>query len=95
MTTETDLKNTVQQAIRAEQLLNDELIQRFIVECRGDLLAKFESCKLDDDKERLNAWNQSQVLNMFLAKFTKKIKEGKNAKLTLMDKVNNNIRKII
>jgi hypothetical protein len=95
MTTETDLKNTVQQAIRAEQLLSDELIQRFIVECRGDLLAKFESCKLDDDKERLNAWNQSQVLNMFLAKFTKKIKEGKNAKLTLMDKVNNNIRKII
>ena len=55
MNTETDLKNTVQQAIRAEQLLNDELLQRFIVECRGDLLAKFESCKLEDDKERLAA----------------------------------------
>jgi hypothetical protein len=95
MTTETDLKNTVQQAIRAEQLLNDELIQRFIVECRGDLLAKFESCKLDDDNERLAAWNQGQVLNMFLAKFTKKIKEGKNAKLTLLDRAKGAVRKII
>jgi hypothetical protein len=93
--TESELKNTIQMAQRAEQLLNDELIQRFIVECRGDLLAKFESCGLDDDKERLNVWNQSQVLNMFIAKFTKKIKEGKNAKLTLMDKAQGAIRRII
>jgi len=32
---------------------------------------------------------------MFLDKFTKQIKAGKNAQLTLMDKVNNNIKKII
>ena len=93
--TESELKNTIQIAQRAEQLLNDELIQRFIVECRGDLLAKFESCKLEDDKERQAVWNQSQVLNMFIAKFTKKIKEGKNAKLTLMDKAKGAVRKII
>jgi hypothetical protein len=95
MNTETDLKNIVQQAIRAEQLLNDELIQRFIIECRGDLLAKFESCELDDDKGRLNAWNQGQLLQMGIAKFTKKIKEGKNAKLTLMDRAKGAVRKII
>ena len=93
--TEIELKNTIQLAQRAEQLLNDELIQRFIVECRGDLLARFESCDLDDDRARQAAWNQSQVLNMFIAKFTKKIKEGKNAKLTLMDKAQSAIRRII
>lgn len=93
--TETELKNTVQKAHRAEQLLNDPLIQEFIISVRGDLLNKFESAKLDDEAERLAAWNQGQVLKLFMDKFDKQIKAGKNAQLTLMDKVNNNIRKII
>lgn len=93
--TETELKNTVQKAQRAEQLLNDPLIQEFIISVRGDLLNKFESTDLNSEKERLTAWNQGQVLKMFLDKFTKQIKAGKNAQLSLMDKVNNNIRNII
>ena len=93
--TETELKNTVQKAQRAEQLLNDPLMQEFIISVRGDLLNKFESTSLNSEDERLAAWNQGQVLKMFLDKFTKQIKAGKNAQLTLMDKVNNNIRKII
>jgi len=93
--TETELKNTVQLADRAELLLNDELIQRFIIECRGDLLSKFESTKLHDEKERRNAWQQAQVLNMFISKFTKKIKEGKNARLSLLDKAESAISRII
>jgi len=93
--TETELKNTVQKAHRAEQLLNDPLIQEFIISVRGDLLNKFESAKLGDEAERLAAWNQGQVLKLFMDKFDKQIKAGKNAQLTLMDKVNNNIRKII
>ena len=93
--TETELKNTVQKAQRAEQLLNDPMIQEFIISVRGDLLNKFESTGLNSEDERLAAWHQGQVLKMFLDKFTKQIKAGKNAQLTLMDKINNNIRKII
>ena len=93
--TEIELKNLVQKAQRADQLLNDPMIQEFIISVRGDLLNKFESAGLDSEKERLAAWHQGQVLKMFLDKFTKQIKAGKNAQLTLMDKVNSKIRKII
>ena len=93
--TEIELKNLVQKAQRADQLLNDPMIQEFIISVRGDLLNKFESAGLDSEKDRLAAWHQGQVLKMFLDKFTKQIKAGKNAQLTLMDKVNNKIRKII
>ena len=93
--TEIELKNLVQKAQRADQLLNDPMIQEFIISVRGDLLNKFESTDLNSEKVRLTAWNQCQVLKMFLDKFTKQIKAGKNAQLSLMDKVNNNIRKII
>ena len=93
--TETELKNTVQKAQRANELLNDPLMQEFIISVRGDLLNKFESTDLESEQERLAAWNQGQVLKLFLDKFTKQIKAGENAKFTLMDKINNNIRKII
>ena len=95
MRSETDLKNQVQRAQRAEQLLNDPMIQEFIVSLRGDLLNKFESTALDSEEERKSAWNQAQVLKDFLAKFTKSIKEGKNAKLTLMERANAQIKRII
>ena len=93
--TETELKNTVQKAQRADQLLNDPLIQEFIISLRGDLLNKFESTKLDNEKERLDAWQQSQVLNKFLDKFTKSIKDGKNAQLSLMERAKNHLRNVI
>ena len=95
MRSETDLKNQVQKAQRAEQLLNDPLIQEFIISLRGDLLNKFESTSLDDEEERTSAWHQSQVLNGFLDKFTKAIREGKNAKLTLMERANIKLQSII
>ena len=95
MKTEADLKNTIQKAQRAEQLLNDPMIQEFIIGVRGDLLNKFESTALSDNDERLSAWNQSQVLNKFLDKFTTSIKEGKSAKLTLMERANSKLRNII
>ena len=91
---EIDLKNTVQKAQRADQLLNDPMIQEFIISVRGDLLNKFESTALDGEKERLVAWNQGQVLKDFLGKFTKEIKAGKTAQ-TWMDKINSKISNII
>mgnify|MGYP000872790860 CR=1 FL=1 len=89
--TEIELKNLVQKAQRADQLLNDPMIQEFIISVRGDLLNKFESAGLDSEKERLAAWHQGQVLKMFLDKFTKQIKAGKNAQR----KTGNKKKKII
>jgi hypothetical protein len=94
MRSETDLKNDVQRATRADQLLNDPMIQEFIISLRGDLLNKFESTSLDNDAERMAAWHQSQVLNNFLDKFTKAIKKGKESRTLLgmlKDKIANRI----
>lgn len=95
MRSETELKNQIQKAQRADQLLNDPLIQEFIISLRGDLLNRFESTGLDNEKERTAAWNQSQVLNGFLDKFTKTIREGKNAKLTLIERANIKLQNVI
>ena len=92
---ETDLKNTIQKAQRADALLNDPLIQEFIISLRGDLLNKFESTSLEDEKERLAAWHQSQILNKFLDKFTKTIREGKNAQLSLVERAKIKLRNVI
>jgi len=96
--TESELRSAIQKAQRADELLNDPLIQEFIISIRGDLLNKFESTGLSNESERLSAWNQSQVLRLFLDKFTKTIKEGKNAELSLMDKIakaTNKLRNVI
>lgn len=89
------LKNLIQRANRADELLNDPMIQEFIISCRGDLLNEFESTGLRDEKARLNAWQQSQVLNKFLGKFTQSIKDGKNANLTLMERTKIKLRNVI
>jgi hypothetical protein len=93
--TETELKNTVQKAQRADELLNDPLIQEFIIAVRGKLLNEFESTELSNEKERQNAWQKSQVLNSFLDEFKKTIKEGKNAKITLAERAKQAVRRII
>ena len=87
--TEIQLKDMIQKAHRAEELLNDPMIQEFIIAVRGDLLNEFESAELKDDRERMNTWNQAQVFKRFLAQFQKKIKAGKNARLTLVDRARN------
>ncbi len=94
MRSEAELKNRIQKAQRANELLNDPLIQEFIVTLRGDLLNKFESTELGNEAERLSAWNQAQVLKDFLAKFTKAIKEGKDAR-TMLEQAKDTIRRII
>ncbi len=91
--TEIELKNQVQRAQRAKELFYDPMIQEFIIAIRGDLLNEFESASLDNDKERMSAWNQSQVFNKFIAKFDKEIKTGKNAQHTLNENsITNNSR---
>ncbi len=94
MRSETDLKNRIQKANRADELLNDPLIQEIIVSVRGDLLNKFESTSLGSEAERMSAWNQSQVFNLFMSKFTKAIKEGKDAR-TMLEQAKHTLRNII
>ena len=94
MRSETDLKNTIQDAQRAEQLLNDPMIQRFVIAVRGDLLNKFESTALNSEAERLAVWNQAQVLKLFMSKFTKAIKEGKDAR-TILEQTKHTVQNII
>lgn len=93
--TENELKTVVKRAERADELLNDPMIQEFIVAVRGKLLNEFESTDLVDDEKRKNAWQKSQVLNSFLDEFTKTIKEGKRARLTLAERAKNAVRRII
>ena len=95
MESEIILKNKVQKAQRADELLGDPMIQEFIISVRGDLLNKFEGTGLEDEKERLAAWHQSQVLKLFLEKFTKTIRDGKSAKLSLMDRAKRKLKNII
>jgi len=92
---ETELRNTIQRANRADELLNDPMIQEFIITLRGDLLNKFESAALEDEQIRLDAWQQSQVLKKFLDKFTRAIRDGKNAKLTLVEQAKKHLRNVI
>jgi hypothetical protein len=92
---DSELKNTVQKAQRAEQLLNDPMIQEFIVAVRGKLLNEFESTGLASEEERLNAWQKSQILSSFLEEFTKAIKNGKTANHTLMERARQQIKRII
>ena len=94
MKSETELKNDIQRAQRAGQLLSDPMIQEFIIAVRGKLLNEFESTGLDSEKQRLNAWQKSQVLNSFLEEFTKSIKKGKEAK-TMLGMIKDKVRNII
>lgn len=93
--TETELKDLVQKAQRADELLSDPLIQEFIVVMRGKLLNEFESTQLTDDKAREDVWRKSQVLNNFLEEFKRAIKDGKNAKISLAERAKQAVRRII
>jgi len=93
--TENELKEVIQQANRANELFNDPMIQGFILSIRGKLLNEFECTQLQDDSKRKEAWQKSQLLNMFLDEFKKKIKEGRNAELTLSERVKQKLRNII
>ena len=94
MISETELKNKIQKAHRADQLLNDPLIQEFIANVNHDLLKDFQSTKLDSEVARLDVWQRSQILNSFLDQFKKTIKEGKTAQ-SLLERMKTKLRNVI
>lgn len=94
-TTDTALRQVQSEGEQADQLLNHPLIQRFLLEMKGDLLNEFQLSTLADDQTRLNAWQKSQLLQEFENKFKMSVKLGKHAKLTLMERAKQTIRNII
>jgi len=91
---EIELKNKVQRAQRANELLNDPLMQEFIISVRGDLLHAFETCEDSDDK-RKTIWSESQAFNRLMSRFQKELREGKNARTTLEENSKAKIKNII
>jgi hypothetical protein len=94
MSSETELKNTIQKAHRADQLLTDPLLQEFIANMRKDLMKEFEDTGLNGDAERLDIWQRSQILNGLLEQFKKSNKEGKAAQ-SLLERMKTKLRNVI
>ena len=87
MRSDREINNIIIKANRAHELFNDPLIQEFILTMRAELLNEFESTGLEDEKIRKDTWQKSVLLNTFIGKFKKNIKEGQNAKRTLSERI--------
>jgi hypothetical protein len=92
---DTKLKNTIQKAQHARELLEDPLMQEFILRTKAKYLAEFESSKLNDNEARENAWRKTQVLNDLLNQFSNMFKQGKDAEFTLASKFKQAIKDLI
>jgi len=90
-----DLKLKAARGDRAQILLSDPLIQEAFIRLKGDLLNQFNSSNLDDEKARLNTWQQGQLLDKLEKNFISIVKTGENAKLSLFEQSKNTIRNII
>jgi len=90
-----ELKRKAARGDRAQVLLSDPLIQEAFIRLKGDLLNQFNSSNLDDEKARLNTWQQGQLLDKLEKNFISIVKTGENAKLSLFEQSKNTIRNII
>ena len=80
---------------QAQELLSHPLIQEAFIKLKGELLHQFNSTSLDDEKERLNVWQQSQILDKFQRNFESIVKTGNHAKISLLENAKNKLRNII
>ena len=80
---------------QAEELLRHPLIQEAFIKLKGDLLNEFISTGLDNDKQRLNAWQQSQILDKFERNFESIVNTGNHAKISLLENAKSKLRNII
>ena len=67
----------------AKELLDNPLFQEAFIKIKGDLFNQFNSADLASDKERLDVWTQSQVLDKFEKTFIDIVKHGKTATIAL------------
>lgn len=80
---------------QAEELLKHPLIQEAFIKLKGELLHQFNSTGLKDEKERLNVWQQSQILDKFERNFESIVKNGNHAKISLYENAKSKLLNII
>lgn len=95
MTEERILQAQEERGRQAQELLNHPLIQEAFIKLKGDLLMSFTGSGLNDEKERLNAWQQGQLLDKLERNFHSIVKTGEHAKISLQEKVKHALRNII
>ena len=95
MTTERILQAQEERGRQAEELLKHPLIQEAFIKLKGDLLNEFRSTDLHNEKERLNVWQQSQILDKFERNFESIVKNGNHAKISLLENAKSKLRNII
>ena len=95
MTEQRQLQSLEERGRQAEELLRHPLIQEAFIKLKGDLLNEFRGTGLNDEKERLNVWQQSQILDKFERNFESIVKTGNHAKISLMENAKNKLRNII
>ena len=95
MTKDRILQAQEERARQADELLKHPLIQEAFIKLKGDLLNEFRSTNLHNEKERLNVWQQSQILDKFERNFESIVKTGNHAKITLMENAKNKLRNVI
>lgn len=95
MTDQRTLQAQEERGRQAQELLNHPLIQEAFIKLKGELLHQFNSTNLDNEKERLNVWQQSQILDKFERNFESIVKTGNHAKISLLENAKNKLRNII
>jgi hypothetical protein len=95
MTDQRILQAQEERGRQAEELLKHPLIQEAFIKLKGDLLNEFISTGLDNDKQRLNAWQQSQILDKFERNFESIVNTGNHAKISLLENAKSKLRNII
>jgi hypothetical protein len=95
MTEQRILQAQEERGRQAEELLRHPLIQEAFIKLKGDLLNEFISTGLDNDKQRLNAWQQSQILDKFERNFESIVNTGNHAKISLLENAKSKLRNII
>jgi hypothetical protein len=95
MTEQRILQAQVERGRQAEELLQHPLIQEAFIKLKGDLLNEFRNTELRNEKERLNVWQQSQILDKFERNFESIVRSGNHAKLSLFENAKGKLRNII
>ncbi len=67
----------------AQELLDNPLFQEAFIKIKGDLFNEFNKSDLDSDEQRLNIWQQSQILDKFEKNFTDIVKKGNAATIAI------------
>ncbi len=93
--TDSQLHEIEHRGKRAKEILNDPIFKAAFMQMQAKLLMEFQDSDLKNDEARLNAWQQGQILKDFEKQFTTLMKQGDNAKITLMERAKAHLRRII